>query len=73
MTALDRIAAELAKPVIARVVTTYSDGATKAHETRSLGAAANWAIGERRKIDRDLIDRETGEIVRVISVTVETI
>lgn len=53
-----------------KVVTTYADGATREHQTETVGQANNFAIGERRKIGRDLISRETGLTVRVVSVEV---
>lgn len=68
MEALDMIAREMAKPMTHVVVTTYASGATKRHETRGAAQAENWAIGERRKIGRDLISRETNETVRVVAV-----
>lgn len=73
MTAEQMIAAALAKPKTHIVVSTYADGATYKHETASLAQAENWAIGERRKIGRDLISRETGETVRVVSVEIALI
>lgn len=67
----DRIAAALAAPKTHRVVTAYSCGKVRTLETRSAASAETHAVGERRKIGRDLIDRESGDTVRVISVTVE--
>lgn len=67
------LAAQLAKPLTHRVTIAYQSGATRIHDTRSLAQAENYAIGERRKIGRDLINRLTGETVRVISVTVSRI
>jgi hypothetical protein len=67
------ISAALAAPKTHRVVTIYADGRTKIHETRSLVTAENYAIGERRKIGRELIDRASGKTVRVVSVVIETI
>ena len=64
------LAEQLARPMTHRVVTTYADGKTKRHDTRGAAQAENWAVGERRKIGRDLIDRETGSTVRVVSVEV---
>ncbi len=64
------ITAALAMPVTHSVVTTYADGATRTHGTRNAAAAENYAIGERRKIGRDLINRETGASVRVVSVEI---
>lgn len=68
------IAAALAKPITHHVVTTYSDGETLTHPARSAAAAENWAIGERRKIGRDLIRRAFPQRrVRVVSVEVTKI
>lgn len=46
---------------------------SKIHESISMAGAENFAMGERRKIGRNLINRETGKTVRVASVTVEAI
>lgn len=77
MDVLDLIAREAAKPMTHVVVTTYADGATKRHETRGAAQAENWAIGERRKIGRDLISRNAdmtaGPMVRVVSVEVSAL
>lgn len=70
MNALDLISRAQAAPLTARVVTTYTDGTVKHHDTRSLGAAANYAIDQRRKIGRALIDRDTGQPVIVTSVEI---
>ena len=67
---MDLIAARLAAPKSFKVVTTYADGATREHQTETIGQANNYAIGERRKIGRDLINRETSLTVRVVSVEV---
>lgn len=64
------LAAQLAKPITHHVVTTYDDGRAVTHEVRSSGAAENYAIGQRRKIGRPLINRETGKTVCVISVDI---
>ena len=65
-----RINAALAAPKTHAVVTTYADGRTRRHETRSEATAETHAIGERRKIGRCLIDRDTGRTVRVVSVDI---
>ena len=65
--------AALAAPKTHRVVTCYQCGKRREHETRNLASAENYAIGERRKIGRDLIDRESGATVRVVSVEIELI
>jgi hypothetical protein len=67
------IAAALAAPKTHNVVTTYADGTVKTFPTRNLASAENHAVGERRKVGRDLIDRMTGKPVRVVSVIVEEI
>ena len=64
------IARELAKPITHEVRTVYSDGDIRAHGTRSAVTAENYAIGERRKIGRKLIDRDTGQTVTVVSVLI---
>jgi hypothetical protein len=64
------ITAALAMPKTHAVVTTYADGSTKTFETRSLRSAETHAIGERRKIGRNLINRDTGSRVCVVSVEV---
>lgn len=68
-----RIAAAFAQPLTHRVSTVYASGAVKHHDVRSLGAANNWAIGERRKIGRKLLDRMTGEAVEVVSVNIDAL
>lgn len=70
MNALEKIAAAQAMPKTHRVVTTYECGKTRNHDTRCLASAKNFAIGESRKINRDLIERETGNKVRVVSVEI---
>lgn len=67
------LATQLARPLTHRVTITYQDGKQRTHDTRSESAAQNYATGERRKIGRDLINRETGERVRVVSVTISAI
>lgn len=67
------IAAALAMPKTHVVITKYADGSQRRHETRNQGSAENHAFSERRKVGRDLIDRETGNTVRVVSVDVERI
>lgn len=67
------ITAALAMPMTHVCVTLYADGNVRRHETRSLAAANNFAIGERRKIGRKLINRETGNTVEVVGVSVESL
>jgi hypothetical protein len=71
MDSLALIARRLAEPMTHCVITSYACGKTKRHETRSAEAAENWAVGERRKLGRDLLDRDTGKTVRVVSVAIE--
>ncbi len=59
-----------AMPKAFAVVTRFADGAERRHETATEGQANNYAVGERRKVGRDLISRETGAAVRVVSVDV---
>lgn len=73
MNALDLISNHLARPLTHRVTTVYEGGTTRTHDVRSEAQANNHATGERRKIGRDLISRETGVTVRVIAVTVDAI
>ena len=68
-----KIAAALAMPLTHTVMTTYADGKQRGHDTRSAAQAENYAIGERRKIGRDLIERATGKTVRVVSVEIKPI
>lgn len=68
--ALALISRHLAAPKQFRITTHFADGKTRMHETATIAQAENWAIGERRKIGRDLIDRETGKTVKVVRVTI---
>ncbi|RWO57143.1 MAG: hypothetical protein E5Y10_22820 [Mesorhizobium sp.] len=62
--------AALAAPKTHAVISTYADGSQRRYDTRNAASAENHAVGERRKIGRDLISRETGGIVRVVSVEI---
>jgi hypothetical protein len=77
VSAMDRIAAARVAPLTHRVTTTLADGSKRTHDTRSAATAEVFAVGERRKIGRDLISRNAdltaGPIVRVVSVTVAEI
>lgn len=64
------VSAALAMPKTHAVVTTYECGKVRTFETRNLASAETYAVGERHKIGRDLIDRETGKTVRVASVDI---
>lgn len=70
MTIEQLISDRLAAPKTHKVVTTYEDGSAKEHSTASLAQAKNWAIGENRKVGRDLLDRATSCVVRVVSVEI---
>jgi hypothetical protein len=63
----------LAMPKTLAVVTRFADGSVRRHEVATRGQAENYAVGERRKIGRDLINRETGATVRVIAVDIVSI
>ena len=67
----DIIAKMQAMPKKFAVVTIMADGSTRRHETATFGQAENYAIGETRKIGRELINRETGKTVMVVSVDIE--
>jgi hypothetical protein len=72
MNALDLIARAQTMPKTHRVVTLYECGKMRTHDTRCAASAENYATGERRKVGREFIDRETGLPVRVVAVeTVE--
>jgi TPP-dependent indolepyruvate ferredoxin oxidoreductase alpha subunit len=73
MDAMDIINRALAMPKTHVVVTRYECGKERRFESRNIASAENWATGERRKIGRDLIDRETGATVRVVSVEIEAL
>lgn len=66
----------LARPMTHEVVTKFADGTERRFKVQSLGAANNHAVGERRKVGRDLISHgdaighKAGDIVRVVSVEV---
>lgn len=73
MNAIDLINRTLAMPHTHAVVTKYADGNGRRFTTRSAGSAETHAVGERRKIGRDLIERDTGKTVRVVSVAIEVL
>lgn len=67
---MDLITARLAAPKKFRVSTRYQDGRIKAHDVETIGQAENFAVGQRSKIGKNLIDRDTGKTVRVVSVEI---
>ena len=68
--ALSLIAARLAAPKRFSVTVTYSSGRTYVHETETLEQARNHSRNFTPKIGRDLIERETGKPVQIVSVTI---
>ena len=70
MDAMQLIQAALAAPHTHAVVTRYVDGRERRFTTRNAASAESYAVGERRKIGRQLIDRESGLTVSVVSVEV---
>lgn len=66
-----RLEALMAAPKPWVVVIAYTSGASREIPCLSEAAANNCADRERRKLGRDLIDRISGEIVRVASVKIE--
>lgn len=64
------IARRLAAPKQFEVVTLFADGTSRSFETETRGQAENYAVGERRKVGRVLINRETGAEVQVVDVYV---
>lgn len=70
MTIEQRLSALASGPKPFRVITAYASGEVRSLDVHSAGAAETYALGERRKIGRDLINRETGETVRVVSVEI---
>lgn len=65
-----RLTALAARPKTHRVSTRYACGKVRTFDAHSAAAADNFATGERRKVGRDLIDRESGATVRVVAVDV---
>jgi len=64
------IAARLAAPKKFEVVTLFADGTSRSYKTETRGQAENYAVGERRKVRRTLINRDTGATVVVTDVYV---
>lgn len=65
------IVAALAMPKTHKVVMTYADGSKRVHETRNAASAETHAsFVARPMVGRDLIERETGRTVRVVSVEI---
>lgn len=73
MNGLDIIAKIKAMPDRYAVVTRFANGDKRSHPVKTIGQAENYATGERRKIGKSLINRETGATVRVVSVEIEEI
>lgn len=70
MTIESRLSALAARPATHNVETRYACGKVRTYGARSAAAAENYAVGERRKIGRALIDRETGNPVQVVAVEI---
>lgn len=64
------IAAMLAKPITHKVITTWTDGLVNTLDVRSMAQAKNHEITMSRMAGRDIIRRETGETVRVVSIEI---
>lgn len=64
------IAAILTKPITHKVVTTWTDGQVNSLDVRSMAQAKNHEITMSRMAGRDIIRRETGETVRVVSIEI---
>ena len=73
MTTHPLILAAHSAPLTHRVVTAYSDGTTRHHDTRSAATAEMFAIGERRRIGKSFINREDGKARVVVSVAIVAI
>ena len=70
MTTASTLSALMAAPKTHKVVTSYADGRVREHLTASMAQAENFATGERRKVGLNLISRETGKEVTVVSVSI---
>lgn len=70
MTAHEIIARRAAAKKNFNVVTTYADGSTIDHLTETRGQAETYKAVRSGKIGRDLINHETGETVRIVSVEI---
>lgn len=57
-------------PKAFEVVTLFADGTSRAHQTATRGQADNYSVGEKRKIGRTLLNRDTGATVEVVDVYV---
>lgn len=62
-----------AMPKTLSVVTRFADGAERRHDVATRGQAENYATGERRKIGKSLINRDTGATVHVVAVDIVSI
>lgn len=64
------LARRLAAPKQFEVVTLFADGTARRFETETRGQADNYAVAERRKVGRQLVNRDTGATVEVVDVYV---
>ncbi|MEA1840751.1 hypothetical protein [Agrobacterium tumefaciens] len=67
------IATRLAAPKKFEVVTLFADGTSRSHKTEKRGQAENYAVGEKRKVGRSLINGETGATVVATDVYVASL
>ena len=70
MNSMELIAKMQAMPKAFEVVTLFADGTSRTHETATRGQADNYSVGEKRKIGRSMLNRETGDAVMVTDVYV---
>lgn len=73
MDAIARLNALQNMPKTHAVLTAYDNGDTLRHETRSATSAEMYAVGERRKIGKTFISRETDQPRTVMSVEITTL
>lgn len=64
------ISRRLAAPKRWRVTTHYADGDARTLDHELIQQAQSYALREREKIGRDLIDPKTGQTVRVVAVEI---
>jgi len=70
---LELLAKRMAEPKRFRVTTTYDNGKTRTYDAATLKQAENHTKLYRPNINRELIDRDSGDIVRIVSVAVSRI
>lgn len=70
MNAMELIAKMQAMPKAFEVVTLFADGTSRSYQTATRGQADNYAVGEKRKIGRTLLNRDTCATIIVTDVYV---